>query len=632
MYTHKDAMREKEFGIWQSWTWSQVADQVERFALGLQANGVKAGDRVLIIGGNRPRTYWTMCAVQSLGAVPVPTYHDSVAAEMQFVIEHSEARVIVAEDQEQVDKVLEVKDRCPAVELVIYDDPRGMKDYQSEVVEIKDFVAVQAQGEEVRGQHPSRYKELVNQGKGDDISIVLYTSGTTGKPKGVVLTYDNTLLTAYHGALMEGLNEHEEILAYLPVAWIGDHVFSYAQSYAMGFCVNCPESTETVAADMREIGPTYYFAPPRVFESLLTNVQIRMEDAAPFKRKIFKYFMQVAKKTGIKLLENNPVGLLDRIKYALGNIFVYAPLKDALGMGRVRLAYTAGEAIGGEIFDFYRSLGINIKQLYGQTESSVFITVQPNGEVYPDTVGKPSPGVELKIADNGEVMYRSPGAFHSYLKNPESTADTKTADGWVYTGDAGFMTNNGHLRIIDRAKDVGAFNNGKMFAPKYIENKLKFFPHIQEAVTFGDGRDTCVAFINIDLGAVGNWAERNNIAYASYQELAAHPDVNKMVAQSVAEVNESLLDDEMLAHSQISRFLILHKELDADDGELTRTKKVKRKLINERYKVLIDALYDGRTQCFIETEVAFEDGRVSTITGDISILDVQTFNPVAQAS
>lgn len=632
MYTDKDAMREKEFGIWQSWTWSQVADEVERFALGLQANGVKAGDTVLIVGANRPRTYWTMCAVQALGAVPVPTYHDSVAEEMRFVIEHSDAQVIVAEDQEQVDKILDVKDRCPKVALVIYDNPRGMKGYDTDVIKIEDFVSVQAQGEAIRKANPKQFEELVNQGKGEDISIILYTSGTTGKPKGVVLTFDNTLLTGYYGGLLEGLTENEEILAYLPVAWIGDHIFSYAQAYALGFCVNCPESPETVATDMREIGPTYYFAPPRVFESLLTKVQIRMEDAAPFKRKMFKYFMQVAKKTGIRLLEKQSVGMIDRIKYALGNVLIYGPLKDALGMGRVRLAYTAGEAIGGDIFDFYRSLGINIKQLYGQTESSVFITVQPDGEVFPDTVGTPSPGVELKIADNGEVIYRSPGAFHSYFKNPQSTAATKTDEGWVHTGDAGFMTPNGHLRIIDRAKDVGTFNSGKMFAPKYIENKLKFFPHIQEAVTFGDGRDDCMAFINIDLGAVGHWAQRNNIAYASYQELAGHPAVNKMVAQSICEVNESLLDDEMLAHSQISRFLILPKELDADDGELTRTKKVKRKLINERYKVLIDALYEGKTQCFIETEVAFEDGRVGKISGNISMHEVKTYNPVAQAS
>ena len=366
MFTDKDAMREKEFGIWQSWTWSQVAEEVERFALGLQANGVKAGDTVLIIGGNRPRTYWTMCAVQSLGAVPVPTYHDSVASEMQFVIEHSDARVIVAEDQEQVDKILDVKARCPSVELIIYDDPRGMKGYDPQEIKIQDFVTVQAQGEAIRKDNPNQFQELVNQGKGEDLSIILYTSGTTGQPKGVVLTYDNTLLTGYYGGLLEGLTENEEILAYLPVAWIGDHIFSYAQSYTMGFCVNCPESTETVASDMREIGPTYYFAPPRVFESLLTNVQIRMEDAAPFKRKMFKYFMQVAKKTGIKLLENKPVGLMDRIKYALGSVLVYGPLKDALGMGRVRLAYTAGEAIGGEIFDFYRSLGINIKNSMGK--------------------------------------------------------------------------------------------------------------------------------------------------------------------------------------------------------------------------------------------------------------------------
>lgn len=624
MFPNRDAMREKEFGIWQSWTWTEVADEIERFALGLQARGLKAGDKVLIIGANRPRMYWTMVAAQAVGAIPVPTYKDSVAEEMQYVIEHSEARFVIAEDQEQVDKVLEVKDRCPAVELIIFDDPRGMKGYDDSVV--VDFEVVQKEGEEVRAKQPDLFKQLADKGKGEDISIILYTSGTTGKPKGVVLTFDNVVISANQAALQDKLTEKDEILCYLPIAWVGDHIF-VAQAFCAGFCINCPESEETVAADMREIGPTYYFAPPRVFEGLLTNVQIRMEDAAPFKRKMYAYFMDVAKKVGIRKLENKSVGFMDSFKYALGDFLVYGPLKDALGLGRINLAYTAGEAIGGEIFDFYRSLGINIKQLYGQTESSVFITVQPDGEVYPETVGRPSPGVEVKMNDDGEVMYRSYGTFHSYYKNPEATEETKTPEGWVYTGDAGFFTSEGHLRIIDRAKDVGKFNFGKMFAPKHIENKLKFFPHIQEAVTFGDGRDACMAFINIDLGAVGNWAERNNVAYASYQELAAHPEVYKMVKESVEQVNESLLDDELLSHSQISRFLILHKELDADDGELTRTKKVRRKIINERYKPLIDALYNGDDQCFIETEVAFEDGRVAKISGDIKLVDVKTFGP-----
>ncbi|MDP6969339.1 MAG: AMP-binding protein [Gammaproteobacteria bacterium] len=629
MFPDKDAMREKEFGIWQSWTWQAVADEIERFTLGLRERGLEAGDKVLIIGGNRPRMYWSMVAAQVLGAIPVPTYKDSVAEEMQYVIEHSEARFVIAEDQEQVDKVLEVQHRCPMVELVIYDDPRGLKTYDASTA--VDFEVVQQQGAEVRSSQPELFKTLCTQGKGEDISIILYTSGTTGQPKGVVLTFDNVLITAYQAALRDGLSENEENLCYLPIAWVGDHIF-VAQSYCMGFCMNCPESEATVMADMREIGPTYYFAPPRVFESLLTNVQIRMQDAAPFKRKMYNYFMDVAKQVGIPLLEGKPVAMLDRCKYAMGKALIYGPLKDALGLGRVSLAWTAGEAIGGEIFDFYRALGINIKQLYGQTESSVFITAQPDGEVYPETVGRPSSGVELRIADSGEVMYRSPGAFHSYYKNPESTAATKTADGWVHTGDAGFITAQGHLRIIDRAKDVGKFSSGQLFAPKYIENKLKFFPHIQEAVTFGDGRDSCTAFINIDLGAVGNWAERNNVAYASYQELAANAEVYAMVQASVEEVNESLLSDEMLAHSQISRFLILHKELDADDGELTRTKKVRRALINDRYSILIDALYNGAEQCFIETEVAFEDGRVGKIAGDIKIADVKTFTSIASAS
>ncbi len=358
------------------------------------------------------------------------------------------------------------------------------------------------------------------------------------------------------------------------------------------------------------------------FETQLTNVMIRMEDAGRFKRWLFRVFMDHARKVGPALLDGKPVGGWDRFKYALGNLFVYGPLKNTLGFSRVRVGYTAGEAIGPEIFDFYRSLGINLKQLYGQTEASVFITQQPDGEVRSDTVGVPSPGVELKIAENGEVFYRSPGTFVEYFKNPESTKDTKDPEGWVATGDAGFIEpETGHLRIIDRAKDVGKMADGRLFAPKYVENKLKFYPNILEAVVFGNGRDYCTAFVNIDLTAVGNWAERNNIAYASYQELAGHPMVLAMIKDHIEEANRSIAGDEMLSGCQVHRFLILHKELDADDGEMTRTRKVRRRFVEEKFADLLEALYGGKDRVYTETEVTYEDGRKGKITATLEIRD-----------
>ncbi len=620
----RPAIREKDYGIWQTWTWRQVEEQVRMLACGLAASGFKRGDKLGIIGDNRPRLYWGMAAAQALGGVPVPAYQDAVAEEMHYVLEHAEVSFVLAEDQEQVDKVLEVQDRCPQLKHVIFDDARGMRNYDHS--HLHDFDDIQKIGREFDARNPGFYEDQVQQGKGSDVAIILYTSGTTGRPKGVVLTHDNVLITARNGVELEGLNEFDEILAYLPMAWVGDHLFSYAQSYVAGFCVSCPESGATVMQDMREIGPTYVFAPPRIFENLLTTVMIRMEDAAKIKQKLFHYFMGVARRVGSSMLDGKSVPFKDKFLYNLGRLSVYGPLKDTMGLSRTRLAYTAGEAIGPDIFQFYRSLGINVKQLYGQTEAAVFVTIQPNGEVFPDTVGKPAPEVDIKITDNGELVYRGPGVFKEYFKNPEATAETKTEDGWVHTGDAGFFDDHGHIKIIDRAKDVGKLNDGTMFAPKYIENKLKFFPHIKEAVAFGHGRDYCTALINIDLEAVGNWAERDNIPYSSYQELAARPETYQLIQESVEQVNRDLAQDPKLANSQIRRFLILHKELDADDGELTRTRKVRRGHIADKYGVLIDALYSDKTSCFIETVVTFEDGRTGKIAGDLEIRDLSDMN------
>ncbi|WP_323766366.1 AMP-binding protein [Marinovum sp.] len=628
-FAGKPAYREKDLGIWQSWTWSEAAQEIEALALGLLNLGVNPGDFIAIIGRNRPYLYWSMVAAQSVGAVPVPLYQDAVAEEMEYVLNHCGARFVICADQEQVDKVIEVQDRLQQFEHMVYIDPRGLRKYDHS--HLHQFSHVQEQGRAAREEFLPELERRRGALGYDDTCVMLYTSGTTGKPKGVVLSNRNIVETAKNSSEFDKLRAGDEVLAYLPMAWVGDFIFSIGQAYWTGFCVNCPESADTMMTDLREIAPSYYFAPPRVFETQLTQIMIRMEDAGALKRRIFHHFMDHAQKVGPTLLDGGKVGLIDRLKYRLGEFMVYGPLKDTLGFSRVRVGYTAGEAIGPEIFDFYRSLGINLKQLYGQTEASVFITQQPDGEVRSDTVGVPSPGVEIRIAENGEVFYRSPGTFVEYYKNAESTADTKDPEGWVATGDAGFFEEGtGHLRIIDRAKDVGQMADGALFAPKYVENKLKFYPNILEAVVFGAGRDRCCAFINIDLAAVGNWAERNNIAYASYQELAGHPRVLEMIQNHVEETNESVAQDEMLSGCQVHRFLVLHKELDADDGELTRTRKVRRKIIGEKFEDLVTALYDGSDSIYTETEVTYEDGRKGKIRATLEIRDAKVVPVVAQ--
>jgi long-chain acyl-CoA synthetase len=628
----RPAMRQKDLGVWQAWTWQQVLEEVRAFSVGLAELGLKRGDKFTIIGSNRPRLYWAICAGQALGAVPVPVYADAVADEMAYVLAHAEVMLAVVEDQEQVDKVIAISDRLPQLGRVIYDEPRGLKDYDHG--RLIALTHVQDIGRKKLASDPGclrRWEAGIAAGKGSDLSIILYTSGTTGRSKGVMLTYENTIISARNANAFDRLGQEEEVIAYLPLAWVGDYFFSYVQAYAAGYCVNCPETPDTVVQDRREIGTTYAFAPPRVYENVLTLTTVRMADAGPLKRRMFDFFLGVAGRWGEKILDGEKVPLGARLLYGLGNLLVYGPLMNQFGLSRIRVAYTAGEAIGPEMFRFWRGMGLNLKQLYGQTEASIYITAQSDGEIFSDTVGKASPDVEVKISDSGEVLFRSPGVFAGYYKDPVKTAEVLTPDGWVHTGDAGFFDpKSGQLKIIDRAKDVGHLKDGTVFAPKYIENKLKFYPNIREAVALGAGRDFVCAMINIDLTAVGSWAERNNVVYGSYQELAGNPRVYEMIARHVEEVNRSLSEEEVMAGAQIRRFLILHKELDADDGELTRTQKLRRGHITERYAPLIDAFYDGSAAADISTEVTFEDGHKGVIAARVAIRDMRTF-PVPAA-
>ena len=617
----RPAIREKDLGIWQTWSWKRFADEVRVLAGGLAAEGFRRGDHLALVGDNRPRIYAAVCAAQCLGGIPVPFYQDAVAAEMVFPIQNAEISHAVAEDQEQVDKLLEILPQCPTLKRIVYDDPRGMRHYaQPELMSYEKLL---------EKTDPAFVDAEIDKGSGSDTAAMFFTSGTTGTPKGVVLTHEALIDRSRVVAQLESLSERDVVLAFMPPAWIGQNIFSYAQPLVAGYCICCPESAETVVSDMREIAPSYYFAPPRIFEALLTQVSVRMEDAGRIKRWLYRTFMGVAKRVGTRILEGKEVSFLDRILYHLGDLLVYGPLRNVLGMSKVRIAYTGGEAIGPDLFTFYRSLGINLKQLYGSTETSVFVCVQPDGQVKSDTVGPAVPGVELRFTPERELLIRSPGLFKEYYKNPQATAEAKDAEGWFHTGDAGYIDQDGHLKIIDRAKDVGRLSDGTLFAPKYLENKLKFFPYIKEAVAFGAGRDRVCAFLNIDMDAVGNWAEKRNLAYSGYTDLAQQDSVYRLVGECVEQVNADLAREPELANSQIHRFLILHKELDADDEELTRTRKVRRRFIGEKYGSLVEALYNNQQTVHVKAKVRYEDGRTGTFSADLKIRDARTIASAA---
>lgn len=618
----KDAIRGKDYGIWQSYSWADYLEQVRSFALGLASLGFQRGDKTAIIGDNWPQLYWGMVAAQCLGGISVPLFQDAIEDEMHYVLDHSGARFAIAEDQEQTDKLLNLKDRCPHLEYIIYDDPKGMRHYKQPF--LMSFTHVQEQGKKFAQKHENYFEDEIKKGKKEDLAIICYTSGTTGNPKGVMLSHENLILTARNSVHTEGLNENDEVMAYLPMAWIGDVIFSLGQAFCAPLTTNCPESTATVLADMRDIGPTYLLCPPRIWENMLTDVMIKIEDADFLKRKLFHFFMNVGQRVAVREMNHEPVSFGLRLLYKVGDFFVYGPLKDHMGLRKVRIALTGGDPLGPEIFEFYRAIGINLKIVYGMTESSALVSLQRSEHIKSDTVGPPLPGVEIRITDNGEVIYRSPGVFQGYYRSPEATGET-LENGWVHSGDAGFIDKDGHLKIIDRAKDVSTLADGTIFAPKYIENKLKFSPYIKEAVAIGMDRPYVAAFINIDPEAVGSWAERRSIAYTSYTDISQKPEVYDLVYNEVMRVNKSLFGDEQLRGAQINKYLILHKELDPDDAEITRTRKIRRGFIAEKYANLIEALYSNRDNVAVQAKITYEDGRTTMINAELKIREVEVF-------
>ena len=618
------ALREKDLGIWQPYSWKQYWEEVREFALGLAAAGFGPGDKLSVIGENRPRLYFAQLAAMSLGGIAVPVYQDAIATELVYVLEHAETSVVVAEDQEQVDKILSLKERLPRLKLMVYDDPRGLRNYGDPI--LKSFEAVQQAGREFDAAHPGYVEAKVAAASPDDLCLFSYTSGTTSRPKGVMLSHANLLIPAEAFAAAEGIKASDEHIAYLPMAWIGNSLLSIALHLSVGFTCNFPEKPETLRRDLREIGPTIALAPPRMWENALTDIMVRAGDATPVKRCVFNFFRGVAERAQACIAEGRAVPLGLRLLRGVGEFFVYGPLRDQFGLRRARVVYTGGAPLGADTFRFFRAVGVNLKQVYGATELSGLCSVQPNGEVDPDTVGRLCPGMEVRIEDTGEVLILSGGVFKGYYKQPEATEEVLVEGGWLRTGDAGYVDPRGHLVIVDRARDVGKLLDGTALAPQFLENKLKFSPYIGEAVVFGDQRPFVAAIIAIDAATVGNWAERQNLAYTSFQDLSARAEVRELIAEEIRKCNAGLPEP-----IRVRRFLVLNKEFDADDDEVTRTRKIRRRFVAEKYAAILEGFYNGAREVEISAEITYEDGRKSALRSLLAIGDVEAAAPAPGA-
>lgn len=618
-------MREKTRGVWQTYSWAAYRDNVRDFALGLAAMGFRRGDKLSVVGDNRPQLYFAQLAAQTLGGVSVPVYQDSIASELVYVLNHAETSVIVAEDQEQVDKALSLKDKLPRLRWIVFDDPRGLSFYDDPI--LRSFESVLEEGRSFASSNPQFYETELAKGSADDTAMIAYTSGTTGNPKGVMLSHRNMIATAESFVEVNDVKQGDNWLSYLPMAWVGDAAFTLGMALMARLIANCPENPETVQRDLRELGPDTMLAPPRIWENMLTTMQVKAGDATPLKRWVFELFRGLAERCELKRSDGEALSIADRLGLVVGEVMVYGPVRDQLGLRNARWCYTGGAPLGPDTYRFFRSFGINLKQVYGATEASAMISCQSDAEANPNTVGRPIPRIEVKIDDRGEVMLRGPNVFQGYFKQDDVTRETMTSDGWLKTGDAGFFDKQGHLVIIDRAKDVGKLNDGSAFAPQFIENKLKFSPFIREAVAFGDQRPYVAAMIAIDIQTVGTWAEKRGLAYTSYMDLSRKPEVAALIGEEIAKANATLPDMQ-----QVKRYLLLNKELDADDAEMTRTRKVRRRFVAEKYANVVDAFYGGKDEVDVTMEITFEDGRRSTLVSTIALHDAGAARPAQRAA